>query len=418
VPSDKNSQVLNIPDTKQINLQVNDSSFALNLSEDLLDLDESKENPENSIESPKSKRQKKEHSLPTENSTFTSSEDLLNLSCNFKNNFENSEIDNRKYNNNMEDTTANMTPNMINQNIVSAPNQAFENMPNNQNTQENGSQNDMEETVIPNSQSISVDNVSKTLDHDHEDMESHLSHLTNISTTTFSNSQPTHTTVMHQDTISLPQSTRIGVDPELEEIKKKVREMEAEAEKLKEMQNEVEAAMINNGNNTNTIQQQKNTGTIIWPSLEEKIEADARSIYVGQVEYLATAEEVELHFRGCGALNRVTILCDKFSGHPKGYAYIEFAHKESVETAMALDGSLFLGRPIKVMPKRTNKPGISTTDNRISSEIPRGRGRGRARGRGMSRGMSRGRGMGRGRGYMPRGSIPYPTRGSYSSYPM
>ena len=36
-----------------------------------------------------------------------------------------------------------------------------------------------------------------------------------------------------------------------------------------------------------------------------------------QVDYSATAEELEQHFHGCGAVNRVTILCDKFSGQPK-----------------------------------------------------------------------------------------------------
>ena len=39
---------------------------------------------------------------------------------------------------------------------------------------------------------------------------------------------------------------------------------------------------------------------------------------VVQVDYGATAEELEAHFHGCGSINRVTILCDKFSGHPKG----------------------------------------------------------------------------------------------------
>lgn len=45
-----------------------------------------------------------------------------------------------------------------------------------------------------------------------------------------------------------------------------------------------------------------------------------------------------------------------------GFAYIEFADKDSVQTAMALDESLFRGRQIKVNPKRTNRPGLSTTN--------------------------------------------------------
>ena len=100
----------------------------------------------------------------------------------------------------------------------------------------------------------------------------------------------------------------------------------------------------------------------------------------------------------------MTILCNKFDGHPKGFAYVEFSDKDSVSTAMALDDSLFRGRQIKVcgsvhltqgavilsgvdiwkyifqvMPKRTNKPGLC-----ITNRPPRGRGfRGRGRGASM-----------------------------------
>ena len=55
--------------------------------------------------------------------------------------------------------------------------------------------------------------------------------------------------------------------------------------------------------------------------MEEKIETDNRSIYVGNVDYQSTAEELEQHFHGCGSINRVTIQCDKFSGHPKGLVH-------------------------------------------------------------------------------------------------
>ena len=37
----------------------------------------------------------------------------------------------------------------------------------------------------------------------------------------------------------------------------------------------------------------------------------------------------------------MTILCNKYDGNPKGFAYVEFADKDSVDTAMALDDSLF-----------------------------------------------------------------------------
>eukprot|EP00118_Oscarella_pearsei_P011060 m.71294 g.71294 ORF g.71294 m.71294 type:complete len:234 (+) comp35738_c0_seq17:68-769(+) len=151
-------------------------------------------------------------------------------------------------------------------------------------------------------------------------------------------------------------------DPELEAIKQRVKEMEEEAEKLKEMQNQVEKQIMSPTAGT--------PGGAAHPSWEEKQDADTRSVYVGNVDYGATAEELESHFHGCGAVNRVTILCDKFTGHPKGFAYIEFADKDAVNAAVALDDSLFRGRQIKVSAKRTNRPGVSST-NRT------GRGRGR-----------------------------------------
>ncbi|XP_053126428.1 embryonic polyadenylate-binding protein 2 isoform X2 [Hemicordylus capensis] len=93
-------------------------------------------------------------------------------------------------------------------------------------------------------------------------------------------------------------------DPELEAIKAKIREMEKEDEQLK-----MEAK--------NLIMRSE-AGLSLPRTAEEKVEADQRSIYVGNVDYGGTAEELESHFNGCGQINRVTILCDKFSGHPKG----------------------------------------------------------------------------------------------------
>lgn len=111
-----------------------------------------------------------------------------------------------------------------------------------------------------------------------------------------------------------------------------------------------------------------------------------------QVDYGATPEEIQQHFQSCGTINRVTILCDKFTGHPKGYAYVEFADPSAVENSSVLNESLFRGRLLKVTPKRTNVPGMGA----------RGfRGRGYRGYRGF-RGSFRGRGS-RGRGFRGRG---------------
>ncbi|KAF2364351.1 RNA recognition motif domain [Trinorchestia longiramus] len=130
-----------------------------------------------------------------------------------------------------------------------------------------------------------------------------------------------------------------NIESELEAIKARVREMEDEAEKIRQIQSEVDKQMSNYSPTS--------PSAPVPLSIEEKMEVDARSIYVGSVDYGATAEELEQHFHGCGAVNRVTILCNKFDGHPKGFAYIEFSDKDSIQMAMALDESLFRGRQLK-----------------------------------------------------------------------
>ncbi|KAI2776885.1 hypothetical protein F4815DRAFT_328574 [Daldinia loculata] len=158
-------------------------------------------------------------------------------------------------------------------------------------------------------------------------------------------------------------------------MKKRVAEMEQEAAKLREMH----AALEERGQEVS----------------EDRSDVDSRSIFVGNVDYSVSPEEIQAHFQSCGSINRVTILLDKFTGQPKGYAYVEFTEPSLVAQALVLNDSVLKGRNIKVTPKRTNVPGLS-----------RGRG---GRGRGGFGGSGRGYYGGRG-GFAPRGGF---YRGGY-----
>lgn len=87
-------------------------------------------------------------------------------------------------------------------------------------------------------------------------------------------------------------------------MKRRVAEMEEEAAKLREMQA--------------SLDQQSND------LREDKEDIDSRSIFVGNVDYEASPEEIQAHFQTCGSINRVTILLDKFTGHPKGFVHPRF----------------------------------------------------------------------------------------------
>jgi len=186
-------------------------------------------------------------------------------------------------------------------------------------------------------------------------------------------------------------SLDLDEDPEIEAIKARVKEMEEEANKLKEMQKAAEDTLVSPTHSNLMTSPSAASG-------DSKADTDMRSVYVGNVDYSATATDLEQHFHGCGSVNRVTILCDKFTGNPKGFAYVEFSDKDSVETACQLTDSLFKGRQIKVSAKRTNLPGISSTNR-----FPRSRGRGRGRGGNYYGGGYGGGGGFGGGGFSPRG---------------
>lgn len=139
----------------------------------------------------------------------------------------------------------------------------------------------------------------------------------------------------------------------LEDMKKRLKEIEEEASALREMQARVEKEM-------GATQEDSSSAAA---TQAEKEEVDSRSIYVGNVDYSCTPEEVQQHFQSCGTVNRVTILTDKF-GQPKGFAYVEFVEIEAVQNALLLNESELHGRQLKVSAKRTNLPGLKQYHSR------------------------------------------------------
>jgi polyadenylate-binding protein 2 len=80
------------------------------------------------------------------------------------------------------------------------------------------------------------------------------------------------------------------------------------------------------------------------------------SVHVGNLDTRATEQDLQTIFAGCGTITRITILKDRATGQPRGFAYVEFDSAESAAKSLSKENQSLHGRPIKVTIKRENVP--------------------------------------------------------------
>jgi len=84
-------------------------------------------------------------------------------------------------------------------------------------------------------------------------------------------------------------------------------------------------------------------------SLQILILEISMSIYVGNLSYSVTSEDVENVFQEYGKVNRVQIPIDRETGRMRGFAFVEMANDNEEAAAIeALDGAEWMGRDLKV----------------------------------------------------------------------
>ena len=73
------------------------------------------------------------------------------------------------------------------------------------------------------------------------------------------------------------------------------------------------------------------------------------NIYVGNIPWSTSEEELEAHFAQYGNVNAVRIITEGHSGRSKGFGFVEMESKEAGQAAIeALDGNDFGGRDLRV----------------------------------------------------------------------
>lgn len=90
------------------------------------------------------------------------------------------------------------------------------------------------------------------------------------------------------------------------------------------------------------------------------IDANNPSIYVGNADYGATADELKINFNGCTPVKRVTILWQVLGSSQR--LCLNWVHWSRLR--VPLDCMRWCGGALKEFAKRTNMPGISARDRR------------------------------------------------------
>lgn len=85
------------------------------------------------------------------------------------------------------------------------------------------------------------------------------------------------------------------------------------------------------------------------------------TIYIGNLSYQATEEDLKSVFEDYGTVKRVVLPTDRETGRMRGFAFVEMSDDTSEDSAItSLDGAEWMGRNLKVnkaRPREDNPDG-------------------------------------------------------------
>src|SRR5271166_2152634 len=82
------------------------------------------------------------------------------------------------------------------------------------------------------------------------------------------------------------------------------------------------------------------------------------NIFVGNLSYQTTQEDLQQAFSQYGNVERVNVVTDRDSGQPRGFAFVEMTEKRDAETAISqLNGADLNGRAMTVNEARPKPEG-------------------------------------------------------------
>lgn len=81
-----------------------------------------------------------------------------------------------------------------------------------------------------------------------------------------------------------------------------------------------------------------------------------RKLYVGNLSFSATEEELRQHFSQVGTPDSVAIIKDRLTGRSRGFGFVEMSDESEAARAIeSLDGKELMGRPLKINEARARE---------------------------------------------------------------
>ena len=82
------------------------------------------------------------------------------------------------------------------------------------------------------------------------------------------------------------------------------------------------------------------------------------NIFVGNLSYQVTQEDLQAAFEAYGAVDRVNIVTDRATGQPRGFAFVEMPDSQAAQSAISqLNGAELRGRAMNVNEARPKPTG-------------------------------------------------------------
>jgi hypothetical protein len=85
-------------------------------------------------------------------------------------------------------------------------------------------------------------------------------------------------------------------------------------------------------------------------------EAGTKTIFVGNLSFKASEEELTELFAGFGTVQSARIMRHRQSRRPRGFAFVEMPPRQADKAIKALDGREFLGRQLRVREGNERRP--------------------------------------------------------------